>query len=181
VIEHAVQSRAEQDSSRSDALLISYDMPPAAAPSCRTLQRTVLALEAMHFPRHRHTRRYGVRNERPFLTACGCVPNSLEKKASSDRSTSGFGRKTRPTSSPPPAAGAVTLSAVAILGGRPEDGAGSETAGAPGCTPASCRGRTGGHALFSPVIVSTDTGEVQLLGMGPLAVSPPNSTAASGQ
>jgi putative acetyltransferase len=70
-------------------------------------------------------------------------------------------------------AGAVRLSAVAILGGRSVDGGSVGTVGRTGmCSSEVIGGELVGHALFTPVTVTTDKGDVELLGMGPVAVLP---------
>ena len=70
-------------------------------------------------------------------------------------------------------AGAIRLSAVAILGGRTPDGGSVATVGRTGmCSREVIGGVLVGHALFTPVTVTTDKGDIELLGMGPVAVIP---------
>jgi len=70
-------------------------------------------------------------------------------------------------------AGAIRLSAVAILGGRSVDGGSVGTVGRTGmCSGEVIGGELVGHALFTPVTVTTDKGDIELLGMGPVAVLP---------
>jgi len=70
-------------------------------------------------------------------------------------------------------AGAIRLSAVAILGGRTPDGGSVTTVGRTGmCSREVIGGELVGHALFTPVTVATDKGDIELLGMGPVAVIP---------
>ena len=70
-------------------------------------------------------------------------------------------------------AGAIRLSAVAILGGRTPDGGSVATVGRTGmCSREVIGGELVGHALFTPVTVTTDKGDIELLGMGPVAVIP---------
>ena len=70
-------------------------------------------------------------------------------------------------------AGAIRLSAVAILGGRTPDGGSVTTVGRTGmCSREVIGGVLVGHALFTPVTVTTDKGDIELLGMGPVAVIP---------
>lgn len=71
------------------------------------------------------------------------------------------------------AAGAVTLSVVAILGAQ------RLAEGKPATEPQSKLwtgevhgGEMVGHVLFTPVTITTDKGEVPLLGLGPVAVKP---------
>ena len=70
-------------------------------------------------------------------------------------------------------AGAVRLSAVAIMGGRSLDGRSVKTVGRTEmCSGEVIGGELVGHALFTPVTVATDKGDIELLGMGPVAVIP---------
>lgn len=71
------------------------------------------------------------------------------------------------------AAGAVTLSAVAVHGASLASEQGSETSQQPLLRDEELLGgEVVGHVLFTPVIVSTDEGDAELLGLGPVAVSP---------
>jgi len=71
------------------------------------------------------------------------------------------------------AADAVVLSVVAVLGGRSQYGADVRRLDRSGmCTGDLVGGDIVGHALFSPVTVSSEEGEVELLGLGPVAVLP---------
>jgi putative acetyltransferase len=70
-------------------------------------------------------------------------------------------------------AGAVRLSAVAIMGGRSAEGGSVKAVDRTGmCSREVIDGELVGHALFTPVTVATDKGDIELLGMGPVAVMP---------
>lgn len=70
-------------------------------------------------------------------------------------------------------AGAIRLSAVAVMGGRSLDGGAVETIGRTGmCAREVIGGELVGHALFTPVTVATDKGDIELVGIGSVAVLP---------
>jgi putative acetyltransferase len=71
------------------------------------------------------------------------------------------------------AADAIVLSVVAVLGGRSQYGADIRRLDRSGmCAGDLVGGDIVGHTLFSPVTALCEEGEVQLLGLGPVAVSP---------
>lgn len=71
------------------------------------------------------------------------------------------------------AAAAVTLSAVVVLGAtRPAEGRPSTSEQGKLWTGEIYGGEIVGHVMFTPVTVTTDKGEVPLLGLGPVAVMP---------
>jgi putative acetyltransferase len=70
-------------------------------------------------------------------------------------------------------AGAIRLSTVAVMGGRSAQGRIVQTVERTGmCSQEVIGGELVGHALFTPVTVTTDRGDIELLGMGPVAVLP---------
>ncbi|OFW64232.1 MAG: hypothetical protein A2Y74_01920 [Actinobacteria bacterium RBG_13_63_9] len=71
------------------------------------------------------------------------------------------------------AAGGITLCVVAVLGGRRVGGE-STAAAHRGriCDGEVAGGEVVGHALFTPETVTTEKGEISLLGLGPIAVQP---------
>jgi putative acetyltransferase len=71
------------------------------------------------------------------------------------------------------AAGGITLSAVAIFGGRQLGGGTADPSRRTQmCTGEVIGGELVGHVLFTRVVVATQKGEAELLGLGPVAVLP---------
>jgi putative acetyltransferase len=66
------------------------------------------------------------------------------------------------------AAGGITLSAVAVLGGKDTGG----DAGGEGHRSKVVGSEVVGHALFTPVTVTMERRQISLLGLGPVAVLP---------